>query len=165
VSHGNYQDRNDFPDRSSPTVAIHSVMMVLALYAGRLDQYEVCKIDVKGAFIQTPMEGDPIYMKIGKDLASRVVKPYPEYAGFIDDKGNLFIEMLQAMYGCVQVNLLWHRLLVKVMKSMGFKQCEVDPCILHLIDGLMVNIILIYVDDLLLFASKKVLDMNSSGSR
>jgi hypothetical protein len=60
VSHGNYQDRNDFPDCSSPAVAIHSVMMVLALYAGRLDQYEVCKIDIKGAFIQTPMEGDPI---------------------------------------------------------------------------------------------------------
>jgi hypothetical protein len=31
VSHRNYQDKNDFPDRSSPTVAIHSVMMVLAL--------------------------------------------------------------------------------------------------------------------------------------
>jgi hypothetical protein len=55
VSHGNYQDRSDFSDRLSPTVAIHSVMMVLALYAGHLDQYEVCKIDVKGAFIQTPM--------------------------------------------------------------------------------------------------------------
>jgi hypothetical protein len=65
VSHGNYQDRNDFPDRSSPTVAIHSVMMVLAAYAGRLDNFEVCKIDVKGAFVQTPMEGEPIYMQIG----------------------------------------------------------------------------------------------------
>ncbi len=41
VSHGNYQDKHDFPDCSSPTVAIHSVMMVLALYAGKLDQYEV----------------------------------------------------------------------------------------------------------------------------
>ncbi len=67
VRHGNYQDRNDFPDRSSPTVAILSVMMVLAAFAGRLDDYEVCKIDVKGAFIQTPMEGDPIYMRIGRD--------------------------------------------------------------------------------------------------
>jgi hypothetical protein len=108
VSHGNYQDKNDFPDWSSPTVAIHSVMMVLALYAGRLNQYEVCKIDVKGAFIQTPMEGDPIYMKIGNDIASRVVKLYPEYVEFIDDKGNLFVEMLKAMYGCVQASLLWH---------------------------------------------------------
>jgi hypothetical protein len=147
VSHGNYQDKNDFPDRSSPTVAIHSVMMVLALYAGCLDQYEVCKIDVKGAFIQTPMEGDPIYMRIGRDLASKVVKLYPEYNEFIDEKGNLFVEMLKAMYGCVQASLLWHRLLVKVLKGMGFEQCEVDPCVMRLIDNLMVHIIMIYVDN------------------
>jgi hypothetical protein len=159
VSHGNYQNKNDFPDWSSPTVAIHSVMMVLAMYVGRLDEYEVCKIDVKGAFIQTPMEGEPIFMKIGKNLASRVIKLYPEYEKFIDEKGNLFVEMLKAMYGCVQASLLWHRLLVKVLKDMGFKQCEVDPCVMRLIDNLMVHIIMIYVDNLLLFASKKVVDM------
>jgi hypothetical protein len=79
--------------------------------------------------------------------------------GFIDDKGNLFVEMLKAMYGCVQASLLWHQLLVKVLKGMGFKQCEVDPCVMRLIDNLMVHIIMIYVNDLLLFASKKVVDM------
>jgi hypothetical protein len=57
VSHGNQQDKEHFPDRLSPTVAIHSVMMVLALFAGRMDGYSVCKIDVKGAFIQTLMKG------------------------------------------------------------------------------------------------------------
>ncbi len=119
----------------------------------------MCKINVKGAFIQTPIEGDPIYMKIGRDLASKVVKLYPEYKEFIDEKGNLFIEMLKAMYGCVQASLLWHRLLVKVLKGMGFEQCEVDPCVMRLIDNLMVHIIMIYVDDLLLFASKEVVDM------
>jgi hypothetical protein len=105
------------------------------------------------------MEGDPIYMKIGRDLASKVVKLYPEYKEFIDEKGNLFVEMLKAMYGCVQASLLWHRLLVKVLKGMGFEQSEVDPCVMRLIDNLMVHIIMIYVDDLLLFASKKVVDM------
>ncbi len=68
-------------------MAIHSVMMVLAAFAGRLDEYEVCKIHVKGAFVQTPMEGEPIYMRIGKDLASRIVALYPEYSKFIDKKG------------------------------------------------------------------------------
>jgi hypothetical protein len=84
VSHGNYQDRADFPDRSSPTVAIQLVMMVLAAFAGQMDMYKVCKIDVKGAFVQTPMEGEPIYMKIGSDLASKIVALYPEYSKFID---------------------------------------------------------------------------------
>jgi hypothetical protein len=156
VSHGNYQDKNDFPDRSSPTVAIQSVIMVLAAYAGKLDHYEVCKIDVKGAFIQTPMEGEPIYMKISKGLASRVVRLYPEYARFVDEKGNIFVQMLKAMYGCVQASLLWHKLLVKVLKDIGFQQCE---CVMRLLDGLTVSIIMIYVDDLLLIAPKQVVNM------
>ncbi len=63
VSHGNQQDRKQFPDRSSPTVAVHSVMMVLVLFAGNLKNHTVCKIDVKGAFVQTPMEGEPIYLR------------------------------------------------------------------------------------------------------
>jgi hypothetical protein len=159
VSHGNYQDRADFPDRSSPTVAIQSVMMVLAAFAGQMDMYEVCKIDVKGAFVQTPMEGELIYMKIGKDLASRIVALYPEYSKFIDEKGNLYAQMMKAMYGCVQASLLWHRLLVKVLKEIGFEQCQVDPCVMRLVDGLFVNVILIYVDDLLLFATKRVVNM------
>jgi hypothetical protein len=159
VSHGNYQNKDDFPDRSSPTVAIHSVMMVLAAYAGQLDKFEVCKIDVKGAFVQTPMEGEPIYMRIGKDLSSRIVELYPEYSRFVDDKGNLYAEMLKAMYGCVQASLLWHRLLVRVLKELGFEQCEVDPCVMRLIYDSVVHIIMIYVDDLLLFATKVVMDM------
>jgi hypothetical protein len=61
VSHGNKQDREQFLDRSSPTVAIHSVLMVLAWFAGNMHQHRICKIDVKGAFVQTPMEGGTIY--------------------------------------------------------------------------------------------------------
>jgi hypothetical protein len=67
--------------------------------------------------------------------------------------------MLKAMYGCVQASLLWHRLLVKVLKELGFEQCEVDPCVMRLIYGSVVHIIMIYVDDLLLFATKVVVDM------
>jgi hypothetical protein len=98
-------------------------------------------------------------MKIGRDLASKIVKLYPEYAEFVDNKGNLFVEMLKAMYGCVQASLLWHWLLVKVLKSLGFQQSEVDLCVMRLVDNLMVHIIMIYVDDLLLFASKEVVDL------
>jgi hypothetical protein len=66
--------------------------------------------------------------------------------------------MLKAMYGCVQASLLWHRLLVKVLKGIGFQQCKVDPCVMRLINNSMVNIIMIYVEDLLLFASKRIVD-------
>jgi hypothetical protein len=67
--------------------------------------------------------------------------------------------MLKAMYGCIQASLLWHRLLVKVLKELGFEQCEVDPCVMCLVSNSVVNVIMIYVDDLLLFASRLVVDM------
>ncbi len=37
--------------------------------------------------------------------------------------------------------------------------CEVDPCVMRLIVDGIVNIILIYVDDLLVFATREVLDL------
>jgi hypothetical protein len=155
VSHGNQQDQEKFPDHSSPTVAIHSVLMVLALFAGNMKEHAICKIDVKGAFVQTPMKGEKIYLKVGKDIAKHVVELCQEYAGFVNEDGVMYVKMLKAMYGCVQASLLWYQLLIRVLSGIGFSVCEVDQCVMRLIvDG-----ILIYVDDLLVFATREVLDL------
>jgi hypothetical protein len=159
VSHGNQQDRELFPDRSSPTVAIHSVMMVLALFAGRLQDISVCKIDIKGAFVQTPMKGEPIFLKIGKDIVKHILEAFPEYADFVTKNGTMYVKMMKAMYGCVQASLLWYKLLIEVLSGIGFVVCEVDRCVMRLIVGGFVNIILIYVDDLLVFATQDIVDL------
>ncbi len=54
VMNGDEQDAELFPDRSSPTMAIHSIMTCLAVAAYN-KHYKMGKIDVKGAFIQTEM--------------------------------------------------------------------------------------------------------------
>jgi hypothetical protein len=145
VSHGNQQDREHFPDRSSPTVAIHSIIMVLALFAGRMQGVSVCKIDVKGAFIQTPMKGEPIYLRVGRDIVKHILEACPEYADFMAENGTMYVKMLKAMYGCVQASLLWYKLLVEVLSSIGFVVCEVDRCVMRLIANGVVNIILIKI--------------------
>jgi hypothetical protein len=48
------QDAEFYPDKSSPTVAIHSVFSLLGVMAGKPWRTTV-KIDIKGAFVQTPM--------------------------------------------------------------------------------------------------------------
>lgn len=50
VLHGNEQDPNLYPDKSSPTVAVHSILACLAA-AALNGVTEVAKIDVKGAFM------------------------------------------------------------------------------------------------------------------
>jgi hypothetical protein len=67
--------------------------------------------------------------------------------------------MLKAMYGCVQASLLWYKLLVEVLSGIGFVVCEVDRCVMRLIVDGVVNLILIYVDDLLVFATKDIVDL------
>jgi hypothetical protein len=71
----------------------------------------------------------------------------------------MYVKMLKAMYGCVQASLLWYRLLVKVLSEIGFTVSEVDRCVMRLVVGGIVNIILIYVDDLLVFATTEVMDL------
>jgi len=56
VADGRDQDSDLYPNKSSPTVAIHSVFTVLGLAATKAWRM-VIKIDVKGAFVQTPMQG------------------------------------------------------------------------------------------------------------
>jgi hypothetical protein len=119
VSHGNEQDCEQFPDQSSPTGAIQSVMMVLGLFTGKLEQHTVCKVDAKGAFVQTPMEGGPIYLGVGKDIVKHMLDEFPSYREFVNSEGVMFVRMLKATcmaasrQACSGISS-WFRYLVKL---------------------------------------------------
>jgi hypothetical protein len=49
----------------------------------------VAKIDVKGAFVQTPMEGEPVYMKVDPKITRYVIKLFPDLAEFVEGDGCL----------------------------------------------------------------------------
>ncbi len=61
VADGRDQESSLYPDKASPTVAVHSVFAVLGVMASK-QWLTVAKIDVKGAFVQTPMEGESVCM-------------------------------------------------------------------------------------------------------
>lgn len=65
--HGNDQDILMYPNRSSPTVAAHSIMTEPAVAACNKG-YIVGKLDVKGAFIQVEMTGTPVYIRCTGEL-------------------------------------------------------------------------------------------------
>jgi len=153
VADGRSQDRALYPDKSSPTLAIHSLFTVFAFYAG-LTGYLMSKVDIKGAFVQTPMTGPPIYMRMRSKLAKQVVDLYPHYVPFLQDDGSLLMQILKAMYGCVQASRLWFNLLTKLLLSKGYVASETDPCVMRRSSGGLIFCILIYVDDLLIFASQ-----------
>ena len=87
VADGRGQDAKMYPDKSSPTLASHSLWIVLALYAG-LSGYLMSKVDVKGAFLETSMEGGPdVYMCIRKNIVLYLLLLYPEYKEFLQSDG------------------------------------------------------------------------------
>jgi hypothetical protein len=59
VADGRDQDPAMYPNKSSPTVAIHSVFTVLGMTGEKRWRVDV-KIDIKGAFVQTPMSAPPL---------------------------------------------------------------------------------------------------------
>ena len=157
VLHGNEQDPNLYPDKSSPTVAIHSIFVCLA-FAAFQGITEVAKIDVKGAFIQTPMEGPPVYIRFSPQLTKLIVKRFPQYAKYVNSKGCLFGKLLKALYGCIQASKLWFNNLVRFLKSEGYEQSPTDPCVMRKIKGQKIFLLLIYVDDILVIATREEME-------
>jgi len=112
------------------------------------------KVDIKGAFVQTPMTGPPVYLRLNKKIASQVVHIYPEYRDFLQPDGSMLTQMLKAMYGCVQASSLWFALLTKLLLAEGYIASETDRCVMRRTSGGLIFCILIYVDDLIIFASR-----------
>jgi hypothetical protein len=59
------------------------------------------------------------------------------------------------MYGCVQASRLWYEHLTKVLKEAGYQSVAMDECAWRRTDGNKTYVIVIYVDDLLILATKK----------
>ncbi len=63
--------------------------------------------------------------------------------------------MMKAMYGCVQASRLWYEHLTKVLKEAGYEAAGMDACVWRHVEGRTVHLIVVYVDDLLIFATKR----------
>jgi len=79
VVNGAQQKKKLYPNKSSPTVSIHAIFTCLAIvmYTGN---YEVAKIDVKGANIQIEITRSPIYMKM---LTSAITSILPDLQNYV----------------------------------------------------------------------------------
>ena len=127
---------------------------------------------MKGAFIQTPMKGPPVYMRCNKDLTNLIVEVYPDLKKIVSDNSYLYCCLLKALYGCFQASKLWFNKLVKFLCSEGYEQSSIDPCVMRKVVGDCVWLLLIYVDEILVIVGKKeierlklVLQRNLPGSQ
>ena len=95
------------------------------------NSYKMAKIDVKGAFIQTEMEGPPVYIKCDKRLTKLIVEVLPGLRKYMHKDGVLYCRLLKALYGCVQASKLWFNKLTKVLHREGYEHSPADPCVMR----------------------------------
>ena len=153
VFDGSEQEAELFPDRSSPTAALHSLIACLTVAAHNKVE-KISKIDVKGAFIQTEMEGPPLYIQCDKNLTRLIVDVLPGIKKYVTARGMLYCQLLKVLYGCVQASKLWYKKLTKFLREQGYEHSPTDPCIMRQIVGNQVFLLVIYVDNILFIATE-----------
>jgi hypothetical protein len=150
VADGRDQDPELYPDKSSPTVVLHSVFTVLGMVASHKWRVTV-KIDIKGAFLQTPMEGEPTYTKLDQKMSKYVVEMFPELKTLMEEDGCLYTLMLKAIYGCVQASALWYALIRQTLEEGGYAVSATDRCVFRKMNSERerIYLLLLHVDDIL----------------
>jgi hypothetical protein len=158
VAGGHMQDRSIYTeeDTSSPTVATQSAFMVAAIAA--TEKRHVATVDIGGAYLNADLPKDkPIFMKLDKLLAEMLEDIDPALKGklhqYTDDKGDIYVQLDKALYGCIEAGKAWFDLLTAFLKSLGFTPNPYDTCVFNKdVNGQQITICL-HVDDLLITSS------------
>jgi transposase InsO family protein len=132
----------DFDETFAPVAKLVSLRMLLSLAA--LHDWELDQMDVVTAFLNPEIDGD-IYMKLPEGIHSWSSEIPP----------NSVCKLRKALYGLKQAPRLWYRHIDAFLCSINLQRCEYDPNVYISSDSLATVIILLYVDDLLLFSESR----------
>ena len=127
----------DYQETFSPVVRMETVRAILSLVPSK--KLKIQQMDVKGAYLNGILK-EKVYMK------------QPE--GYDDGTGRVCL-LVKTLYGLKQSGREWNIELDKKLKQLGFTPLRSDPCAYVRRDGDNLEIITVWVDDLLLFATSE----------
>ncbi|CAB1103274.1 unnamed protein product [Ectocarpus sp. CCAP 1310/34] len=126
----------DFHHSSSacPSAAFIKAVIAVATEKGK----KLAHWDVKQAYIHAKLR-EEIYLR------------FPEGCGSMSGK----VKVERALYGLKQSGREWGFEAADALIENGYEQCRVDPCVFrNVVDGEVVGLIVIYVDDILVAADE-----------
>ena len=152
VARGDLQDRSIYTeDLSAYTVERCSIMIIITIAVK--ENRHVASLDIGGAYLnaQMPDHNPDIIMRIDPQLATIVCDLDESYNKLLGTKGEIYVKLKRALYGCIESAKLWQQHLIQTLKDMQFAQNRYDPCVLnkYLPDGKQITIAF-HVDDLLI---------------
>ena len=126
------QEGVDYGETYAPVAKAATFRLMLALTKAK--KLHLHQLDVDSAFP---------YADLAEDM---YMTPPP---GMELDEG-FCLKLLKSLYGLKQAPRNWHKLVVDLIKSMGFKQCVLDNCLFVKHIGTEIYLISLYVDDILI---------------
>lgn len=148
VANGAQQDRGLYPNHSSPTASLECIFMVLAIAAK--ERREVAVVDIGTAYLNAEMGDEEVFIETDPFLTRWLLRYKPSLEPFTDKGGKMFFRLTKALYGCVQSARLWYEKITAYLKSIGFRENELDNCILNAVYKGKQMTVALYVDDLLI---------------
>lgn len=140
----------NFFDTSAPVVSKEAVRITLALAAHK--GYHMVQFDFDQAYINAKLDTS-IYARLPDGFADILGDSLTAEEIQLIKSGRAQLQINRALYGLKQAGLLWFKNICALLISMGFKQCESDPCVFTGNGA----IIILYVDDGIIYAESKVL--------
>jgi hypothetical protein len=126
---------HDYLETFSPVVRMETIRAILALVPEK--RLKIQQMDVKGAYLNGILK-EKVYMQ------------QPE--GYGDGSGRVCL-LIKTLYGLKQSGREWNKELDAKLKGFGFQPLRSDPCAYVRRNGEHLEIITVWVDDLLLFAT------------
>jgi len=104
---------------------------MLSLMIDAKEGRDVGTADVKGAYLHADIKDFVILKLVGEavDIMCQVNPKYKKFFVVEHGKKVLYLQLLKALYGCVQSALLWYELFTGTLVDMGFKLNPYDPCV------------------------------------
>ena len=157
VGNGAHQKEHMYNLVSSSTVGLASVFLMFNL--ATMHRCKLTSYDVKGAFLHAEFGPDDevTYIKINKEVAELWIEQDPSAAEFVDDRGELILELDRFIYGLKQSPLKFQIHLTNVLTSLGYKKTAHDECMFVKHKGKHFSILTVHVDDILQISTSETL--------
>ena len=159
IALGNLQEEMEKAMTQAPTASLQSFYLMILIATKR--HIRLLSIDVSGAFLNAKLdEEEEVYVSFPAKLAQLAIQDDINLKKYLLSNGSLVARLKKCLYGLQQSPQRWFFTIRKVLLKLGFTASQFDPCLFFKKEGDKLNLLLLYVDDMLLaFESPELADI------
>ncbi len=152
VAGGHRQNRDEYEVEETYAPTPRPEIFYIVLMLAQSKNLYICAADIAGAYLNAKMQKD-ITMLLDKTTSEYLIKLDPSVKRYKDNYGRISVKLKQALYGCIESGKLWNINISNHLERSGFTKSKYCPCLFYKKNENKLELILIYVDDVLICTS------------